>query len=330
MSRIVSIRPFSAQIESMAEKSIDLDVYDEWVVQDSKLPHLPRSAVCIHADKSVVFSGNIIEELDPYAWSIEAVGQVLFQYNTVKRIRANAFLDIQPLEGARSANIVFLNNTVIAGEEDSLVTSKRYPRHLRKVLNNRFNILCECNISVYFKEMLNIKENDTYKGVMLDESVVLNSLCIPYPDSPRYMYIGKFLDAECSEMPIFVIIISAVVATILLVSVTVAVVCAKRAKKAMDEVSYLGECSSRSFSTMNTNQGPRSPIMHDVSKNVFYDSEGNPSWIMAVPEVKTYQETEVHVTYEESHPIQPSARSSYQDPLELQRKNITRQSCPFN
>lgn len=135
----------------MSQKSIDLDVYEDWSVQYSYLPHLPRNAVCIHADKRVVFSNNVIQELDPYAWGIEADGEVLFQYNTVKKIRGKAFLNITPLKREISGNIVFLNNTVYSADADALVTSDEYPRHQKKVLNNRFNILCQCNISTYVK-----------------------------------------------------------------------------------------------------------------------------------------------------------------------------------
>ncbi|KAF2347003.1 Pectin lyase fold/virulence factor [Trinorchestia longiramus] len=166
-------------IGSMSQKSIDLDVYEDWIVQDSLLPHLPANAVCLHTEKSVVFSRNLIQELDPHAWAIEAGGQVLFEYNTVKKIRGNAFAKIIPMEDSRSANIVFLNNTVLSGEPNSLVISDLYPRHERKILNNRFDITCECNITVQFQKMLNINPNNS-DDMILNSAVLEYSLCAPH------------------------------------------------------------------------------------------------------------------------------------------------------
>lgn len=178
-----------------------------------------------------------------------------------------------------------------------------------------------------FQKMLSIKENETY-DVMIYNAVLLNSLCMPNVQGREYMSVKQFLDNECTPIPVILLIGAGLVVTIILVSVAVAIICARKARKAMEEAS-LGECSTRSFSTMNTHAGPCTP---GLNKNVFYDCEGNPSWIMAVPEVKTYQETEVHVTYEESHPIQSSARCSFQDRnmLAVEKRNLTRQSCPFN
>lgn len=314
----------------MSHKSIDLDVYEDWLVQDSKLPHMPAHAVCLHTDKSVVFSGNVIQELDPHAWAIEAGGQVLFEFNTVYRIRENAFIEITPKDGSRSANIVFLNNTVLSGDEGSLVTSDLYPRHERKVLNNKFNIECDCNITQHFQKLLKVEENNT-EDMVLNDLVMMYSLCRLPEGSNKFQEIERYIENECTSMPVILILIAALVVAILVASMVVAIVCARKAKKAQEEVSYLGETSTRSFSTMNTHAAPQSPSCYDNTKNVFYDPQGNPSWIMAVPELKTYQETEVHVTYEESQPIAMSNRNSCQEHmLELQRRNLTRQSCPFN
>ncbi|XP_018020239.1 uncharacterized protein LOC108676634 [Hyalella azteca] len=325
-ARLLFFNFTDVSINSMSPKSIDVDVYEDLIIQHCNLPHLPANAVCLHASKSVVFSRNVIQELDSYAWAIEAGGQVLFEYNTVKKIRGSAFLKIKPMKDSRSSNIVFLNNTVHSGDANALVISDLYPQHERKVLNNRFHIICECNISIHFERMLDINPNDSYSRV-LNEAVLADSLCLPFEGSHWYVKIGSFLKNECSPMPVLLIIASTVVIAIILTSVTVAVICAKKAKKAQEEISYLGETSSRSFSTINTHAAP-TPL---DSKYVYYDSQGKPSWIMAVPELKTYQETEVHVTYEESQPIASSTRNSCQEyMLEMQRRNLTRQSCPFN
>jgi len=330
----LTINNVSLQIEKMHSKSIDLSIYQEWIVQDSKFPVLQEKAICIHAKKSVVFARNTFAKLESYAWNIEAAGQVLFDYNTVEYIEGFAFQNITPEESSRVANIVFVNNTVLIAEDDSLVTSDLYPRHERKVLDNKFEVLCNCNISVIFASWLDIKDS-IVSDVLMHKAVLMNSMCRPEEDSARYAQISGYLRSECSEVPIFKILIGSIIVLVLVVSITIAAVCARKAKMAQEEISYLGECSSRSFSTLNTHTAPLSPTALCENKNIFYDSAGNPSWIVAVPEVKTYQETEVHVTYEESQPIRNSVRNSNLSPLpnnDLMESRFldTRKSCPFN
>ena len=295
-------------------------------MQDSKLPELPTNAICIHAEKSVVFARNVIKRLNTSAWKIEAAGQVLFDFNSVEYVDSCAFCSITPEADSRVASIVFVNNTVKSSVPDSLITSDMYPRHERKVLDNKFNLLCECNISVVFEEMMDIQDTVTGDN-MMHQAVLMLSLCKPDMDGYEYMRISEYLREECSEPPILLIVSSIIISLVLIATILVAIAFAKKAKKAQEEVSYLGECSSRSFSTINTHALPQSPGFEN--KNIFYDAAGNPSWIVAVPEVKTYQETEVNFPYEESEPMRNSRISANME-YETARNFNIRQSCPYN
>lgn len=243
---------------------------------------------------------------------------------------------VRPYGGERGASIVFLNNTVFNAENGSLAISSLYPIHERKILDNRFFVSCSCRIEEVFRALLGVSKeknkSDDIAQLTLD-AMLAKSRCRRYKSIMTFTRVEAYLDDVCASLPIPIIVSGAIVAIAILITVTVSIICIRRAQKAKEEANYLGECSySHSFSTLHT--GPMSPA---IALSHSWDRAGGESsqpWVMAVPEIKTYQETELHVDYEHTEPIAGNTRVFFPaEPgplLDLQRKTHMRSSCPFN
>lgn len=244
-------------------------------------------------------------------------------------------LGIQPQKDSRAANIVFLNNTIVQADEHSLLTDRQYPKHEREIINNIFNIPCDCEVVTVFKSLLGITSESDYQDLKTLQEVTDKSLC-QVLDKEKYSYtkVQVYMTDKCT-LPVTEIVAVTVVGVVIIILVVVCVVCNHRVKKARDEANYLGECCfSQSFSTLHSNpQPPMSSIVGHPSQAWDPTSPLQP-WVVAVPEVKTYKETELNVSYEHTEPMNVSIRESLpMEPgqiLDLQRRTQMRSSCPFN
>ncbi|XP_037787017.1 uncharacterized protein LOC119582673 [Penaeus monodon] len=329
-ARIFHFNMIHTKVTTMEEESIHLDIYENWLVEYSELPLLPTRSICVRAQGPVVFSKNILWGLKSKAIEIDSSNQVLFKYNEVKHLGPEALLAIQPNAAAVSANIVFLNNTVVKADNQSLLISNRYPVHERRVLENRFNFVCDCEIGLQFQGLMGITENSNHFENATYKAVLEESLCRKYEDLILYINIDKYLKDNCFPVPLPIVISSTIVAVAVIVTIVVCIVCSKRAARAKEEA-YLGEsCFSNSFSTLHSNHHPQA-TSYGSDCHSWERCNNLQPWVMAVPEVKTYQETEVHVLYEHTEPMNVSIRGSCHDPkVDLQRQVQVRASCPFN
>ncbi|KAK3875614.1 hypothetical protein Pcinc_019524 [Petrolisthes cinctipes] len=323
-------------VDVIERQGIHIDVYEDWKIEYSKLPPLVTNAICLRTQRVVIFSNNEMDGLANRSLNILSSNQVLFEYNYVSKISAGALMGVQPYRGERGANIVFLNNTVVDPENSSLAINSEYPIYERKILDNRFKVPCSCQIEEVFRALLGVpKERGTGNDIaqLTIDTVLAKSRCQRYQSVMTFIRVETYLHEICTSLPIPIIVSTVTVALAILITVTVSIICMRRVQKAKEEANYLGECSySHSFSTLHT--GPISPaitLCHSWER-----SGGEPSqpWVMAVPEVKTYQETELHVDFEHTEPFNGSARGIFPaEPgpiLDLQRKTHMRASCPFN
>lgn len=275
--------------------------------------------------------------------------QVLFEFNNVSHLRSEALLGIRPHKDARAANIVFLNNTIAKAEDRSLLTSKQYPMYERKIIDNKFNILCDCNVMMTFKKLLGIGNTSDYTDLAILKAVTQKSLCKWHVNGRSYTKVEGYVTRYCT-LPLTAIVASTTVAVLLLLLVVVCVVCTKRVKKARKEANYIGECYlSQSFSALHSNpKFPTSsmtghpsqtlelslPSTTDYPSQALEPTSPTQPWVVAVPEVKTYKEIELNVAYEHTEPMNVNLRDSFHpEPrplLDLQHRTQIRSSCPFN
>ena len=260
--------------------------------------------------------------------------QVLFEFNQVFHLESEALLDIRPHKEARAANIVFLNNTIVNADEHSLLTSKQYPEHERKIIDTKFNIPCNCSIMMIFKKLLGITNTSDYSDLAIFKTVTKKSLCQVSDKARFYTKIEGYVSKNCT-LPITIIVAGTIVAVVILILVIVCMICTRRVQKAREEANYLGECHiSQSFSTLQSNSQFHMSSMKGHPGQSWELTSPLQPWVMAVPEVKTYQEMELNVAYEHTEPIKVSLRDSFpHEPgplLDLQYKTKMRSSCPFN
>lgn len=244
-------------------------------------------------------------------------------------------MGIKPFADARGANIVFLNNTIAEAENGSLLISKIYPAHERKVLGNKFNIVCDCNLKNTFKYLMGKSEDGDYYDEATYQAVIEKSECQKYKKiGGSYENINEYHSKSCNlPIPLPIIISASTVALAIIIIIIVCVVCNRHVQKAKEEVNYLGECyNSQSFSTLHSTHGPHSVQGYDHPCQSWDSGNNIQQWVVAVPEVRTYQETEVDVHYEHTEPMTASIRDSYpiEPRLDILRKSQARSSCPFN
>lgn len=243
-------------------------------------------------------------------------------------------MGVKPYADARGASIVFLNNTIAEAKNKSLLISKSFPAHARKVLNNKLNIVCDCKLKTTLKYLMGISENNEYYDETRYHTVTETTYCQENKHIPLYKIIDKYYHDKCElPIPLPIIISASTVVVAVIIIIIVCVVCNRNVQKAKEEANYLGECCySQSFSTLHSNPGPHSLHGSDNQCHSWDRSNNVQPWIMAVPEVKTYQETELHVLYEHTQPINANNRDSFpvEPRLDILRKTEGRSSCPFN
>ncbi|XP_076065960.1 uncharacterized protein LOC143039598 [Oratosquilla oratoria] len=318
-TRFINFSINNTKIGRMETGSIDIDVYEKFEMVNTEVPTLIKNGVCIRSDGVVVFSGNVINMIEGLALNVTSDSQVLFEHNQVGELDALALLGIVPPKGARGASIVFLDNQIETAVPESLVIHPRYQTHERKVLSNKFNVPCMCNISEIFGDLLNTSnlEGEVFMAVM-DNSLCLNEDLV-------YMKVKEYLDEECWTLNMFYIIAAGLVLAIILILAVVIVICWQRVKKLKEENSYATEGSTRSFSTLRSCP----PLSPGVPGPPSSEGRASPSWIMAIPEIKTYQETEVHMPYDRTETMD-SSKLSYSGSPYHSYKSDGRTSSPFH
>lgn len=262
--------------------------------------------------------------------------QVLFELNNVLHLGSEALLGIQPYKDSRAANIVFLNNTIVKADERSLLTDERYPPHERKIIDNKFNIPCDCQIMTAFERLLGVTNRNDYQNLKIFQAVTQKSFCqdLVIGSMKSYIKVQAYNTDNCT-LPITVIAGGTAVGVVVLILLVVCVVCNQRVQKARDEANYLGGCCvSQSFSTLQSNTQPHMSSVLGSPSQPWDPTCPLQPWVVAVPEVKTYQETEINVSYEHTEPMNVSIRESFpHEPgqiLDLQCRSQMRSSCPFN
>lgn len=333
-ARIIHFNMTGTKVDMMEENSVHLDSYDGWIIEKSQLPNLVQKSICLRPQSYVIFSHNTFQGLGNRSLDILSSSQVKFEFNQVLHLRSEALLGIRPERDAQAANIVFLNNTIIKADDHSLLTSMQYPMHERKIVNNKFNISCDCNVITTFKKLLGINSSSGHDSLEIFEAVIKKSLCQVSDSAGSYAKVYKYKAQNCT-LPITMIVAGTCVGVAVLLLVIVSVVCSRRVQKAREEANYLGECCfSQSFSTLHSNTHvPMSPINAQPNQSWEPTTPLQP-WVVAVPEVKTYTETELNVAFEHTEPIKVGLRESFcPEPgplLDLQRRTQARSSCPFN
>lgn len=333
-ARIIHFNMTGTKVEMMEENSVHLDSYEGWIIEKSQLPDLVQKAICLRPQNYVIFSHNTFLALGNRSLDILSSSQVKFEFNKVLHLRSEALLGIRPHRDAQAANIVFLNNTIMEADEHALLTSMQYPMHERKIVNNKFNIPCNCNVITTFKKLLGINSSSDHDSLEIFEAVIKKSLCQEYTSARSYAKVYKYKSQNCT-LPITMIVAGTCVGVAILLLVIVTVICSRRVQKAREEANYLGECCfSQSFSTLHSSTHvPMSPVSGNPNQSWEPTTCLQP-WVVAVPEVKTYKETELNVAFEHTEPIKVSLRDSFcPEPgplLDLQHRTQVRSSCPFN
>ncbi|XP_064119625.1 uncharacterized protein LOC135224512 [Macrobrachium nipponense] len=328
-ARLLYFKMSHSQVKVMEEHSFHVDVYEDWVMESNHLPKLMPHTICLRSQMLVIFSNNVFTAIENRSLEIASNTQVLFEFNRVFYLGSEALVGITPT--GRGSNLVFMNNTVFKLGSKSLLISNRYPLHERKILDNNFNILCECQIKEKFLPFMDISHLSSHHDNLTYRKLMESSSCRRYAASNIYNNIEEYLTNNCAPVPLPIIVSAAAVVTVVIITIIVCIVCTKRAEKAKEEANYLGECCySHSFSTLNSGN-PASMSSPFSACSSWERSKQLQPWVIAVPEVKTYQETEVNVRYEQTDPLNASLRGSYQEPtIDFQQRAGVRASCPFN
>ncbi|XP_045128035.1 uncharacterized protein LOC123514290 isoform X2 [Portunus trituberculatus] len=310
-ARIIHFNMTGTKVEMMEENSVHLDSYDGWIIEKSQLPNLVQKSICLRPQNYVIFSHNTFLGLGNRSLDILSSSQVRFEFNEVLHLRSGALLGIRPHKEAQAVNIVFLNNTIVEADEHSLLTSMQYPMHERTIINNKFNIPCDCNVITTFKKLLGINSSSGHESLEIFETVIKKSLCHVSASTRSYALVYKYKTRNCT-LPITMIVAGTCMGVAILLLVIVSVICSRRVKKAREEANYLGECCfSQSFSTLHSNTHvPMSP-MNGHSNQSWEPTTPLQPWVVAVPEVKTYKETELNVSFEHTEPMKVSLRDSF-------------------
>ena len=248
---------------------------------------------------------------------------MIFEYNIVDTMSAEALYSIEPQEKSGGSSIIFLKNTISNPSRHSLVINENYQSIYRTVSGNEFSINCECNISVVFEELLNRDE------VKQTDPIMINSYCRNF-ENDEYQKISDYFDNECRPLPIAIIVSMSVGVVLIMIIVIMAIVCNRRVKQVKESSCRFSDCTSQSFSTLRSNPPPpMTPVYDDFGSMWSSPEPQHHQWIVAVPEVKTYQEAEINFKFENAEPMTPPIRVSQQHPLvQYHQKSQARISCP--
>lgn len=185
-----------------------------------------------------------------------------------------------------------------------------------------------------FESLMGITSSSNYEDIKMFQAVTERSLCHGIGSVKSYIKVQAHMTHNCT-LPITIIAAGTAVGVVILILVVVCVVCNYRVRKAQEEANYLGECCfSQSFSTLQSNPQPPLASIPGLPSQPWDPVSSLQPWVVAVPEVKTYKETELNVSFEHTEPMNVSIRESFPlEPgqiLDLQHRTQMRSSCPFN
>ncbi|CAL4135544.1 unnamed protein product [Meganyctiphanes norvegica] len=309
----------------MEKESIDIDIYEDFKIHHNNITSLVTNSINIRSTHTVEFSYNDIKEIQTQAFRIKSESQVKFAHNYMHVVRKEAFTEIKPWLSEEAASIIFLENTIIQAEPLSCLLNMNYLEHERTIKDNRFKVLCNCNITDHFRTLLGINENSTHIQNATFKTFLAKTLCQESEEvSSRFINILEYIDTDCTAMNLAVVLSASIAVFLLLLVIVVSIVCHMKVKKVQEQANYVGDdCSTHSFSTSFTSP-PLSPCYttpQDFTKQI------------VVPEMKTYHQTEVYFPFENAEPISVSVRNSClnQDLLaDYLPPQQNRASCPFN
>ncbi|CAL4068419.1 unnamed protein product, partial [Meganyctiphanes norvegica] len=324
-ARIFSFDISYSKITLMENESIDIDAYEDFKIHHNNITSLVTNSIKIRSTHTVEFSNNDIQEIHTHAFRIKSESQVKFAHNMIHVLKKEAFTEIKPWQGEEAASITFLANTIMKAEPLSCILNKNYPQHEITIQDNRFKVHCDCNVTDYFKPLLGMNENSTHTLKTIFEAAMAKTLCQDSEVSSRFINIKEYINTNCTTPNLAVISSVTIAVILLLLIIVVFIVCQIKVKKAQDQANFIGDaCSTSSFSTSGT-PPPQPPVSSSYTMPMDFSKQ------IVVPDVKTYQQTEVLFPYEKADPISVSDSCLDKDLMpDYDPLQHSRVSCPFN
>lgn len=274
----------NCNLENIQNRAMfELVVRKEARFDNLKIGAIRNKALVLHGPRQFHFTSNQLGLFETEAIQVNASGPVFVQNNIVGKLESDALAGIQPNIGA-FRQMTFSNNTFERFENRSLVFSKRYDPGIDLRINNIFldqPCFCHC-FSQIAGELSHADSNKKLSPLVT--TLIKATSC--RKDNQQYIRLEEFQNKTCTHksnrVPVIVGVVVSLV-LLLIIIVLLVVFCKRRARK-------------RRLGVRRIEQ---------QEKKFAITKEASPSrYMMVVPDVKTYRETEVHVIVEKAEPLQ--------------------------
>ncbi|CAL4105685.1 unnamed protein product [Meganyctiphanes norvegica] len=254
---------------------IDAEIDGDANITGNYFPKLNESPWKLDVAKEVIISNNTFENVPEDGINVRAERKITIEKNYLLLLEKNCFRKINPK--SQQTDLKILRNNITDFESNSLMVNDNWENNDVFIKDNIFKIICRCNISQTIKNGINSTLEvrpilDTDAGQWLKNSYCLkkntNNLV---PLSNLFVDCGgKGQNTKTKAMSV----LYAFIGIIIVVAIVVLCKCLKHRQQKND------------------------PLI-----NSEYQSFSQPGLSIVMPEQRTYQETEIHVLFDQAEEI---------------------------
>lgn len=281
---------FTIAAPSFLLGSIEKDVY----IVNNTFPPLAGSPFNLRVGGQVLLKSNTFANIPENGLKFQVKDRISIVDNNIYRLQGNAFQLIAPTDGK---TFIFLDGNIIKQHDPrSLCISKLFNKDFVVIKHNIFQQECSCNITEDISNSLGFEEltpEELYQD-KIHQQWLQQGECLKEAGGTDRLRIDYFLVQFCfrnNRMTNVMLILFAV----LLIVISTCVIVAWRRIRQRNLASHSGS-DYQSFSAPAPSSG------------------GQGAWAMVQPDPKRYQETEIHIVFDNAQEMKDFARcSQYSD-----------------
>ncbi|XP_063604994.1 uncharacterized protein LOC134780286 [Penaeus indicus] len=270
--------------------SIGRDVY----IVNNTFPPLAGSPFNLRVESQVLLKSNTFANIPENGLRFQVKDRITIVDNIINHLEGNAFQRIAPTDGK---TFIFLDGNIIKQHDPrSLCISELFDEDFVVIKHNIFQQQCSCNITADISNSLGFKEviQEELNQNKIHQQWLLQGECLKEASGTDRLRIEYFLVQFCfrnNRLTNVMLILFAV----LLIVISTCVIVAWRRIRQRNLASHTGS-DYQSFSAPAPS------------------STGQGAWAMVQPDPKRYQETEIHIVFDNAQEMKDFGRcSQYSD-----------------
>ncbi|KAG0697768.1 hypothetical protein GWK47_026235 [Chionoecetes opilio] len=291
-------------------------------ILNNKFPRLHTSPWRLRVEGQVMVQGNTFLLLPSHGMDFRIRHRIRLVDNDIRHLGPEAFLLIVP-EGENTI-LLMDGNLIHRMEPRSLCLNDAFIPHYVIIKHVKFQHKCSCNITKTLSQALDIKNLtlETIHSNEVHEQWFKNGECMLKPQGIAYISIVQFLIKSCLHLQNNHLTEILIAMAVIIILIALCVILGWRRMR-------------RTASNVASNVNSLAAGYHSYTEPCPSTTAAGGSMLVVHPEPRTYQETEIHVLFDQAQEIDDDYDVNKDDRSNGRIHDIkrtpspkTRQSCP--